>query len=116
MIKNAEKHVWTMTSQVFASHGNAVKEKLSSGICFRSLHPKNMLNVEMDYSKFGEHVQRRYLQKVPVIMVITEKKAAICFPFFDETPDIASFIGESSAFKKWITDIYQYYWAQANVE
>ena len=67
----------------------------------------------MDYSKFGEHVQRRYLKKLSVIMVITEKKAIICFPFFGETPDIAGFIGEDPSFKKWIIDLYQHYWAQA---
>jgi len=113
MIKNAEKHVWTMTSQVLATHGNAVKEKLGSGIHFRSLHPKDILAVEIDYSEFGELVQRRYLQKIPLVMVITEKKAAICFPLFGETPDISGFIGEDPIFKKWITDLYQYHWAQA---
>lgn len=113
IIKNAEEHVWTMTNQVLAPHGNAVKEKLSSGIMFRSLHPKDMLAVEMDYSEFGDCVQRRYLQETPVIMVITEKRAIICFPFIGGNPDIAAFISEDPTFKKWTTDLYQHYWEQA---
>lgn len=115
MLKTAEKHIWTMTSQVLATHGNAVEERCSVGVKFRSIHPKDMLGAELEYPEFGDCFERRYLSKIPLVMVITEKKAAICFPFFGGTPDLAAFFGEDPSFKKWITDLYLHYWKQSEV-
>jgi hypothetical protein len=104
-----------MTSQVLAPHGRAVEERFSNGVKFRSLHPTDMLPVELDYPEFGDYIERRYLPKISVIMVITEKKACISFPFFGDKMDHAAFFGEDQNFKKWTTDLYLHYWNQAEV-
>ena len=115
MIKTAEEHIWTMTSQVLAPHGRAVEERCRVGVKFRSLHPKDMLPAELDYSEFDDHIERRYLPKAPIILVMTEKRAAVSFPFFGDNPDLAAFFGEDPKFKKWVNDLYLHYWKQGEV-
>ena len=106
--------IWTMTTQVLAPHGNAVQERCSKGVKFRSLHPKDMLSSEIEYPEL-DCIKRRYLPKTSVIMVLTEKKAAICFPFFGGTPDLKAFFGEDPSFMKWTTELYLNYWNQGEV-
>jgi len=112
MIKAAEKHIWTLTSQVFAVHGRAVEERFKKGVKFRSLHPKDMLPTELDYPEFKEYIERRYLPKTPEIIVITEKEAMLALPLIGGTPDVAAFFGKDPSFKKWATDLYLHYWEQ----
>jgi predicted transcriptional regulator len=47
-----------------------------------------------------------------VVLVITEKQAALSFPYIGGTPDVAAFFGSDSAFLKWTKDLYLHYWEQ----
>ena len=115
IIASAEDYIWTMTSQVLAPHGRVVEERLRGGVKFRSLHPEGMLPVELDYSEFGDCIERRYLPKTPVIIVITGKKACVSFPFFGDNLDYMAFFAEDPNFMKWTTDLYLHYWQHGEV-
>ena len=112
MIKDAQEHIWTLTSQVFVSHGRAVEERFREGVKFRSLHPKAMVSTEIDYPEFKHCIERRYLPQTSEVIVITEKEAMIALPLIGGNPDIAAFFGKDPSFKKWVTDLYLYYWEQ----
>ena len=115
MLKAAEEHIWTLTSQVFAVHGRAVDERLREGVKFRSLHPKAMLQTELDYDEFKDCVERKYLPQTSKILVITEKEAMVALPLISGNPDVAAFFGKDPSFKKWATDLYLHYWRQGKL-
>jgi predicted transcriptional regulator len=112
MIKDAEEHIWTLTSQVFAVHGRAVEERFKEGIKFRSLHPKAMFSTELEYPEFKHCIERRYLPEISEVLVITEKEAMLALPLIGGNPDVAAFFGKDPSFKKWATDLYLHYWEQ----
>jgi predicted transcriptional regulator len=112
MIKNARDYIWTLTRQVFASHGRAVEERFQEGVKFRSLHPKAMIPTEIDYPEFKHCIERRYLPKISEVIVITEKEAMLALPLLDGNLDFAAFFGKDSNFKRWTADLYMHYWEQ----
>ncbi len=112
IIKNTQDHIWTLTSQVFATHGRTVEERFREGVKFRSIHPKEMLPFEIDYSESTRNIERRYLPKVPIVLVVTEKEAMMALPFIGGNVDLAAFFGRDPSFMKWATDLYMHYWEQ----
>jgi predicted transcriptional regulator len=114
-LKESEEYIWTMTSQVFLAHGRAVEERCKTGVKFRSLHPKDMLPSEMEYPEIKHCIERRYLPKVPTILVITEKEAMVGLPRVGGNLDIIAFFGSDPHFMKWAKDLYGYYWEQGEV-
>jgi predicted transcriptional regulator len=116
MMKNAEDQIWTLTRKVFAAHAYALEERLQSGVKFKSLHPEGMIPTEIDYPQFKDRIERRYLPKITEVMVITEKEAMLGLQFMDGNFDFAAFFGKDPIFKKWATDLYQYYWKQGKAK
>jgi predicted transcriptional regulator len=112
MIKNADEHIWTFTSQVFLAHGRAVEERCREGVKFRSLHPKEMLASELEYPEISHCIERRYLPKVSGVLVVTEKEAMVALPFIGGNLDIAAFFGSDAAFRGWACDLYMHFWGQ----
>jgi predicted transcriptional regulator len=112
MIEDAEEHIWTLTSQVFAVHGRAVEERFKDGIKFRSLHPKAMVSTELEYPEFKHCIERRYLPEITEVLVVTEKEAMFALPLASGNPDVAAFFGKDPSFRKWATDFYLHYWKQ----
>lgn len=112
ILKESEDHIWTMTSQVFLAHGHAVEEKCREGVRFRSLHPAAMLSSEMEYPESKHQIERRYLPKIGIVLVITEKEAMVGLPRIGSDLDIVSFFGRDPAFMKWANDLYMHYWDQ----
>lgn len=111
-IRESKKYIWTMTSQVFLTHGRAVEERCQDGVKFRSLHPEAMLPTEMEYPEIKHHIERRYLPKVSVVLVITEKEAMLGLPRIGGNLDIITFFGSDPSFLKWTKDLYMHYWEQ----
>jgi len=113
ILRESEVHIWTMTNQVFLSHGRAVEERCQEGVKFRSIHPKAMLSSEMEYPEIQHCIERRYIPKVSTVLVITEKEAMVGLPRIGGNLDIISFFGSDPSFMKWAKDLYFYYWKQA---
>ena len=115
VINHAEEYIWTMTSQVFLSHGRAVEERCREGVNFRSIHPRDMLPFEMEYPEIKHCMERRYLTKIAEVLVITEKEAMLGLPLIGGKLDIIAFFGNDPSFLKWTKDLYLYYWKQSEI-
>ncbi len=113
MIKDAEDHVWVMTPQVMPNLSRVMAEKLQQGIKLKSLIGEAPLETLKTYIATGKNVERKALQQVPVILLITEKEASVSLPHINGKIDIPTFFGTDPNFLKWANDLYLNYWNQA---
>ena len=60
-----------------------------------------------------EGVRRRYLEKVEVFLLVTEKEALFGLPFLNGKMDYSAFVSEDPDFREWCKDLFQYYWDKA---
>ena len=60
-----------------------------------------------------EGVRRRFLKKVEVFLLVTEKEALFGLPYLNGKMDYSAFFGEDPEFKGWCTDLFLYYWEEA---
>jgi hypothetical protein len=60
-----------------------------------------------------EGVRRRFLEKVEVFLLVTEKEALFGLPFLNGKMDYSAFVSEDPDFREWCKDLFQYYWDKA---
>ena len=60
-----------------------------------------------------EGVKRRFLKKVDVFLLVTEKEALFGLPLLNGKMDYSAFFSEDPEFKEWCTDLFLYYWEEA---
>lgn len=113
MVFKAEKFIWTIAEQVDSSHIKPTQEKAAKGLDFKFLMQENL-------AKSFSHVQgdsvlngSRYMQKIPVTLVITEKEASITFRTRDGVLDYMGLHGSDEKFRKWTQDLFLHYWELA---
>jgi predicted transcriptional regulator len=117
LLTTAKDHIWVMTPRAMGHLTRISAEKLSEGIKIRSImnEENRRANVNLPTSK---NVERRLIEEVPVIMIISEKEASISFPkpLTDTTADFASsFFGSDPSFLRWANDLFLFYWEQAKI-
>jgi predicted transcriptional regulator len=112
LIKGAKDHVWVVTPKAMGHLSQVMANKLLEGVKLRSIFCENVREAKANLPS-GKNVERKVLQVVPVIMIISEKEASVSFPRLDGNVDFPSFFGTDPAFLKWVRDLYLYYWEQA---
>ena len=60
-----------------------------------------------------EGVKRRFLPKVEVFILVTEKEGLIALPFINGHIDTCAFIGKDPEFREWCKDLFLHYWEAA---
>ena len=70
------------------------------------LLPDNLLPL----NKPAQNVEMRGLSFIPVVIVLTEKEAEICFRFIEGRMDYAGFYGNDETFREWTRDLFLHYW------
>ena len=114
LIKSAKDHVWVMTPQAMGHLSRVMADKLLEGVKLRSIFCENIREAKANLPS-GKNVERKLLQVVPVIMIISEKEASVSFPRLDGNVDFPSFFGSDPTFLKWVNDFYLHYWEQAKI-
>jgi predicted transcriptional regulator len=115
LVKAAQDHLWVMTPRAMGHLTQLSAAKLSEGIKIRSImnEENREANVDLPSSK---NVERKLIQEVPVIMIISEKEASVSFPGAGAggpSDFVSSFFGTDAAFLRWTNDLFRYYWEQA---
>ncbi|HEY9753589.1 MAG TPA: hypothetical protein V6C97_00355 [Oculatellaceae cyanobacterium] len=117
LLTAAQEHIWVMTPRAMGHLTKISAVKLAEGVKIRSIMneenrpTKNSLPV-------SKNVERRLIQEVPVILIITEKEASVSFSASkaDLSAGFASsFFGSDPVFLRWANDLFLYYWALAKL-
>ncbi len=109
MMRSSNDHVWVITDQVMSVHNNAMMERISKGVKFRSLIHERLAQ-SSNVKLFGKNVERRVVSSIPALVVITEKEAFIALLTMDGQLTHSGFFGTDTSFTNWVTDFFLYYW------
>jgi predicted transcriptional regulator len=116
LVTAAQDHLWVMTPRPMGHLTKLSAAKLTEGLKIRSIMSEENRNsgVSLPSSK---NVERKLIDVVPLIMIISEEEAAVSFSSIQANgADFASsFFGNDKAFLEWAKDLFNHYWAQARI-
>lgn len=113
MVFNAEKYIWTMAEQVDSSHIKPTQEKVSKGLDFKFIMPQELAETFANAKDTAVITGSRYLQQIPVTLVITENEASLTFRTLSGAMDYMGLHGSDEKFRKWSRDLFMYYWEKS---
>ncbi len=111
MFNEAQTFCWALAEQVHWSGPPIISKKVKEGVQFRSILPENI--VPPSGYKPAEGVERRLLEKVDAIIIVTDKEALFGLPYLNGKMDYSWFNGTEPEFLKWCSDLHSYYWQKA---
>ncbi len=113
-IRGAQKFIWILSDEVLASSIPLLIEKIKSPFDLRIVLPEGKFSPESTSRlPLAMGVQKRILQKVDVLIVLTERFAIFCLPNRRGKIDYTGFVGTDPKFHKWCKDLFLYYWEKA---
>ena len=62
---------------------------------------------------FPEGITRRFLKKVQIFLLVTEKEAIISLPYMNGKVDYCSFTSKDPDFRGWCMDLFLHLWEEA---
>jgi len=126
-IREAEEYVWILSDQVLMSSITLLVEALKRGARFKTIMPKD-LTPPPGFTAHGEQqffeqatrsklMENRFLNKVDVAIVMSEKEAGVTFPNLEGRIDYGfGFITTDKPGHVWCRELFQYYWERATEE
>jgi predicted transcriptional regulator len=114
LVKAAKEHVWVITPKAMEHLSKVMADRLLEDVKLRSIFREDMRESKVSLPS-GKNVERKLIQEVPVIMIISEKEASVSFPRLNGNVDFPSFFGNDPIFLRWANDLYLDYWNQAKI-
>ena len=126
-IREAEEYVWILSDQVLMSSLTLLVEALKRGAHFKIILPKDLTpppgfvdHGEQQYferATMSNLMENRFLEKVDVAIVMSEKEAGVTFPTIDGRIDYGfGFVTTDKLGHDWCRDLFLYYWERATTE
>jgi predicted transcriptional regulator len=115
LITGAQDHLWVMTPRAMGHLTRLSAVKLSEGLKIRSIMNEENREAKVSLPS-SKNAERKLIQEVPLIMIISEKEASVSFPngrINGEADFASSFFGSDRTFLNWTNDLFLYYWVQA---
>jgi predicted transcriptional regulator len=113
MVFDAEKYIWSMAEQVDSSHIQPTTEKKSKGLDFKFIMQKDLAKALSNAKDSEILVGSKYMERIPVTLVITENYATVVFRRHNGVMDYMGLFGFDEKFCKWCKDLFMYYWERA---
>lgn len=117
LIQEAQEHVWIISSQILMSTLPLLEEAVKRGVKFRLILPENLTPPPgfKPIPSVPNRIERRTLEKVDVIIVMSEKEARVAFPTKDEKMDHIGFGSTDKSAYSWCKDLFLYCWERAKI-
>jgi predicted transcriptional regulator len=112
MVFDSEKYLWAIAEQVDSSHIGPTGEKVSKGLDFRLLMQKDLAKAVAN-AKSTVIGGSRYMERIPVCLVINDNEATVVFRRYNGVLDYMGLFGVDEKFRKWCYDLFLYYWERA---
>lgn len=117
LVKATQEYLWVMTPHAMGHLTRLSAVKLAEGVKIRSIMSEENRDANVDLPS-SKNAERKLIQEVPLIMLISEREASVSFPSAraDGTADfVSSFFGNNPNFLKWANELFLYYWDQAKI-
>jgi len=114
LIQVAQEYVWILSNQILMSTLPFLEEAVKRGVRFRLMLPEDM-TPPPGFKPIPAIplIERRTLQVVDVVIVISEKQARVAFMTIDEKMDHIGFGSMDESSHKWCRDLFLHYWGRA---
>ena len=113
MVFDSKKFIWSIAEQVDSSHIQPTTEKVSKGLDFKFIMQKDLAKTLANAPNAEVLTGSRYLERIPVTLVITENYATVVFRTNSGVMDYMGLFGTDEKFCKWCKDLFMYYWEKA---
>lgn len=115
LIQEAQEHVWIISSQILMSTLPLLEEAVKRGVKFKLILPEDLIPPSgfKPIPMIPNLIERRTLEKVKVVVVMSEKKARVAFPTIDEKMDHIGFGSTDKRAYSWCKDLFLYFWERA---
>jgi len=87
-----------------------MNSQMRKGVTLRFITPEGLVPP----SSPERNVEIRGLSTVPVILVLSEKEAVVCFRFREGRVDYAGFSGKDEDFRSWVRDLFLDLWEKSS--
>jgi predicted transcriptional regulator len=115
MVLESEKFIWSMAEQVDSSHVKPTTEKKVKGLDFKFIMQKDLARAFAKVQDTWVIEGSKYMERVPVTLVITENYATVVFRRHNGVMDYMGLFGTDEKFSKWCKDLFMYYWERAEL-
>lgn len=115
MIDAAEEYVWILSDQILMSTQPLLEKAVNRGVEFRLILPENM-TPPVDFRPLpaiDKVIKRKMLDRVCVVVAVTERKARVSFPTIEGKLDHLGFQTNGELARQWCMDLFGYYWSRA---
>jgi predicted transcriptional regulator len=115
LIEEAQEYVWILSNQILMSTVPLLEKAAKRGVNLRFILSDDLIPPPgyKPLPAIPNKIERRDLQKVNQVIVVSEKRARLFFPFGDEKMDYAGFASTDELGHNWCRDLFMHYWADA---
>jgi predicted transcriptional regulator len=116
LIEEAKEYVWIISSQILMSTLSYLEAAIKRGVKFRLILPEDLIPPPgfKPIPFIPNRIERRTLERVGIVIVMSEKIARIAFPTADDKMYHIGFGSTNETSYKWCKDLFEYYWKKAN--
>ena len=112
IVLEAEKFLWAIGEQVDSSHIQPTNDKMSKGLEFKFIMQQNLAK-EFKNSQVEILKGSRYVERIDVSLLVSEKEASVLFRRHNGVMDYVGLFGTDQKFRKWCADLFMHYWEGA---
>ncbi len=113
MVYEAQEYLWVIADRADSSHIPITIEKVSKGLKFRFLMQQDLARIAKPIPDFEHLAERKHLERIYAAIMISEKESFVALRRTDGQMDYSGFFGTDEKFRKWILDLFLYYWERA---
>jgi len=114
VIQEAQEYVWILSSQILMSTLPFLEKAVKRGVKFKLILPEDLIPPP-GFKPIPPIplIERRTLNRVDVIITMSDKKARFAFPTVDESMDYIGFGSADESSHKWCRELFLHYWERA---
>jgi predicted transcriptional regulator len=115
IIEEAQEYVWILSNQILMSTVPLLEKSAKRGVSLRFILPVDLIPPPgyKPLPAIPNKIERRNLQKVNQVIVMSEKRARLFFPFGDDKMDYTGFASTDEIGQIWCYDLFRHYWGEA---
>jgi predicted transcriptional regulator len=112
LISNSEKYLWIIGERPLGFLGAKISSQVQKGLTIRLMFEEDSRKLFENTPDVKGIFEKRVIPTIPATLVLNEKFAGVNLLAVDGRADNAVFYGSDSAFMKWATDLFLFYWEQ----
>ncbi len=125
LFKESNEHAWILVDQFPMNFLSTIVETINRGVRFRIIEPRDrVLNPDLDAMTSDEiHalsqtrrtplVEQRMLDKVSVLLFLSDSRCVLAFPMSDGQHDFKGFTATHESALSWCREYFQHHWDEA---